>query len=409
MKIKSAVLVSGVVLLLFCFALLITPVSAADGPPSWWPADIPYATSEPTENQSEGMAYRESGNEGMAYREVSTQPAQGYIRVSSTPSAATAIVDDYLQGTTTYIFTVSGERYHTVRVQLYGYQPYSQSVLVKSGQTAEVRATLTPNAPVTGGVSVSSTPPGADIYIDGSYRGETAATIGGLSPGTHSLSLRKAGYYDATSTFSVSPGSVTIRSVTLQKYPPKSVVGSIEVISDPPGAQIYLDGNFQGVTHTGTPFDIIGISPGTHIIRLELADYQPFSRSVTVTEGGITPVVAVLIKNTPPPVPDTTGQLYISSSPAGADVFLDNAYKGFSPLSLSDIPAGSHVVLLKLPGYTDWTGTTTVIAGQTTTLAGSLTPIPVTTPTKAGTGVVVTGMGILSIVVAVLVAQRRGA
>ena len=84
--------------------------------------------------------------------------------------------------------------------------------------------------------------------IDGNYRGETASTIGGLSPGTHTLSLRKAGYHDASSTISITPGSVTSRSITLQKYQPKPAVGSIEVISDPPGALIYLDGNFQGTT-----------------------------------------------------------------------------------------------------------------------------------------------------------------
>jgi len=218
-----------------------------------------------------GMAYREvytpptTSVEGMAYREVYTQPttpANGYIQVSSTPSGATVIVDEYQRLSTPDIFIVPTDRYHTVQVQISGYQPYSQSVLVRSGQTATVSASLVKNAPVAGGLTVSSIPSGADIYIDGNYRGETASTIGGLSPGTHTLSLRKAGYHDASSTISITPGSVSSRSITLQKYQPKPAVGSIEVISDPPGALIYLDGNFQGTTHTGNPFDITGVAPG---------------------------------------------------------------------------------------------------------------------------------------------------
>jgi len=137
-----------------------------------------------------------------------------------------------------------------VQVQLYGYQPYSPSVVVKSGQTATVSASLVQNAPVTGGLTVSSIPSGADVYIDGNYRGETASTIGRLSPGTHTMSLRKAGYHDASSTVSITAGAVTSRSITLQKYQPKPAVGSIEVLSDPPGAVIYLDDNFQRTTHT---------------------------------------------------------------------------------------------------------------------------------------------------------------
>jgi hypothetical protein len=304
--------------------------------------------------------------------------------------------------------SVPADRYHTVQVQLYGYQPYSQSVVVKSGQTATVSASLVQNAPVTGGLTVSSIPSGADIYIDGNYRGETASTIGGLSPGTHTMSLRKAGYHDASSTVSITAGGVTSRSITLQKYQPKPAVGSIEVLSDPPGAVIYLDDNFQGTTHTGNPFDITGVAPGTHIVRLELADYQPVSKTVTVPDGGISPVVVIMTKNIPPPAPDITGQVYISSSPAGADVYLDNAYKGITPLPLSDVPAGSHAVLLQMSGYTDWKGTTLVTAGQSVTLSGSMVEIPVTTTTtKAGSGEVGVVTGIVSLAAALGIARWR--
>lgn len=388
---------------------MIIPVSAAN-PPPWWPPDVPYISDEPISVQAEGMAYRETASEGMAYREVYTQPttpAPGYIHVSSTPSGAIAIVDDYLRISTPDVVTVPADRNHIVQVQLYGYQPYSQSVFVKSGQTTTVSANLVKNAPVTGGLTVSSTPSGADIYIDGNYRGETASTIGGLSPGSHTLSLRKAGYHDAASTVSITPGSVTSRSITLQKYQPKPAVGSIEVISDPPGALIYLDGNYQGTTHTGYPFDITGVTPGTHTIRLELADYQSFSKTITVPDGGISQVVVIMTKNPPPIIPDTTGDVYISSSPAGADVYLDNVYKGMAPLSLPDVPSGNHEVLLRMSGYSDWKGTTLVTAGQSVTLSGTLPEVPIATTTKAGTGVIGVTTAVLSLVAAIGITRRR--
>jgi len=124
--------------------------------------------------------------------------------------------------------------------------------------------------------------------------------------------------------------------------------------------------------------------------------------------GGISPVVVIMTKNIPPVIPDTTGQAYISSSPAGADVYLDNAYKGITPLPLSDVPAGSHAVLLQMSGYTDWKGTTQVTAGQSVTLSGTLNEVPTTTTTtKAGTMEMGIVTGLLSVVAGLGIARWR--
>jgi len=115
-----------------------------------------------------------------------------------------------------------------------------------------------------------------------------------------------------------------------------------------------------------------------------------------------------MTKNILPPAPDTTGHVSISSSPAGADVYLDNAYKGITPLPLSDVPAGSHAVLIQMSGYTDWKGTTLVTAGQSVTLSGSMVEIPVTTTTtKAGSGEVGVVTGIVSLAAALGIARWR--
>ena len=61
--------------------------------------------------------------------------------------------------------------------------------------------------PTTGSVGISSSPPGAQIWIDGSDSGSvTTSTISGLSPGTHPVILKHAGYYDYTFTAGVTEG-----------------------------------------------------------------------------------------------------------------------------------------------------------------------------------------------------------
>lgn len=78
--------------------------------------------------------------------------------------------------------------------------------------TTAVRAnvSLTPNTTMTelpvqvsGNVSVYSSPLGADIFIDGIYRGTTPVNLSGILPGYHALKLAMGGYYDYDTTIYV--------------------------------------------------------------------------------------------------------------------------------------------------------------------------------------------------------------
>lgn len=397
---------AGIVLLIVAllFFALAFPASAANESPKGT-ADHGSAPLLAT-----GTANQSPGLEGMAYREGPpgpSTPAPGYIRVSSTPPDAIAIIDESQRMATPYVFMAGGERYHAVRVQRAGYQPYFQSVFVNSWQTADVTATLVQDAAKTGGASITSNPPGADIYIDGSYRGETPVTVGGLSPGTYTLLLRKAGYLEASDKITITPGMGAISQFTLKKYQPGRGFGSVEVVSEPPGVFVYLDGTFQGITHFGKPLDLTGLKSGNHTIMMELTDYEPVSQDVLITDGSVLPVIVRMKTKPATSAPDLTGELYIGSSPSDADVYLDSRYLGTTPMSLADIPAGNHTVLLQMDGYSDWKGAIQVTGGQSATVSETLTEIPVTTPTKAGNPAMVLITGIIAIGAVLIVSRLK--
>jgi len=70
----------------------------------------------------------------------------------------------------------------------------------------------------------------------------------------------------------------------------------------------------------------------------------------------------------------TTGSVYITSTPAGADIFMGTTDQGKNtPDSLTSLEAGNYQVTLKLTGYRDTTFTVTITAGQKTTKAVTLT------------------------------------
>ena len=175
-------------------------------------------------------------------------PPQGNISFVSTPPGAGIFIDGTDQGVktpTTAMNVTAGD--HTYVLKLAGYNDYSGTVSVVTGQTATVSAALIPtcvpawkceiplkgyetdgcgnrranpacNPPQIGNISFVSTPPGAGIFIDGAEQGiNTPATITNLSSGDHTYKLVLSGYKDATGTFTIEPGMTTTVSVPLTK------------------------------------------------------------------------------------------------------------------------------------------------------------------------------------------------
>jgi hypothetical protein len=62
---------------------------------------------------------------------------------------------------------------------------------------------------------------------------------------------------------------------------------------------------------------------------------------------------------TPPPTP-AYGSITVTSAPAGANIYIDNVYKGLSPATFSEVPNGDHQVLIRLDGYQDFTKGVTI-------------------------------------------------
>jgi hypothetical protein len=233
--------------------------------------------------------------------------------------------------------------------------------------------------PTAGFISVSSSPSGAYIYLDGSYKGTTPKTLSSVSPGSHTIELEHSGCSDWTTTVRVAAGDTSYVSASLTPNP-SPTTGFISVSSSPSGAYIYLDGAYQGTT----PYTIVSVAPGHHTVSLDLSGYQHWETGVDVAAGGTSSVSASLVPThgpTPTPAPSpTTGTISVSSSPSGTNVYLDDTYKGIAPLTITDVSTGTHTIEVKLEGYEDWSTSVQVTAGETLPVPATLTLIPTPTP-----------------------------
>jgi hypothetical protein len=320
---------------------------------------------------------------------------KGTLIVKSSPSGALVTIDGSMgqQAPWTYDDIPAGS--HIVRAFLSGYQPYLTLVNVPAGGTITVDTPLRPLSLV-GALQVKSSPGGADIYVDGFYSGSTAATVGNLAAGSHFITLRLAGYRDWLGSIEIPENSVAFVDAKLE-VASAATTGDILVYSNPPGASVYHDGVYQGTTKPGDALDLTGILPGTHTILLQLQNYQDYARQVEVHAGQVSQLKADL---TPAMTPSQSGILLISSNPQGANIFLDNAFAGITPLTIPSVTAGNHTILLRLAGYADYSTLLTISQGQAVQVQAGLNPAA--TPT--GVGILTVAAGALA---AVLLLRKK--
>jgi hypothetical protein len=168
-------------------------------------------------------------------------------------------------------------------------------------ETAATSAkTSTPPAAeaTTGTIVVRSSPAGAGVTVNGTWRGRTPLTLNDLRFGSYNVRVVQSGYTVAREDFRLSSSQPShTMSVQLQRSAPAAKpaeppaarpapraqvgTGSIYVNSRPPKARVFVDGKFVGVT----PLRLGDVQAGSHTVRMELADHRTWIDTKYVLAG----------------------------------------------------------------------------------------------------------------------------
>ena len=302
----------------------------------------------------------------------------GAIYAQSNPAGAAIYMNGNFYGYSPLTIPNLGPGTYSMKATLSGYTPDTTLVNVYAGQTAPYYPTLqqSPQPRPTGSVGVTSTPNHAAVYIDGSYYGVTPLTVT-LYPGTHQFVLKYSGYNDYTTNVVVYAGQTQALPVSMSTATQGTVV-----ITSIPGATVYIDSNAVGTISSSGSLTLAGINMGNHIFKVTATGYNTWLNTVYIQANTVNTISAPLTPQGVSPTPvQPTGSLAISSSPSGAETYVDNLYRGTTPLTVTDLASGDHLVRLSESGYVDYTTTTTVTAGQLMPLALTLTAAPTPTPT----------------------------
>ena len=206
-----------------------------------------------------------------------------------------------------------------------------------------------------GTIKLTSQPDGAEIFLLGESTNKfTPDSISGLESGPYEVTLKRNEFYDSTFTVNVYKNRTTAKNVILRKV---IFRGSVFLESEPEGANIFLQNNN---TEKVTPDSIGNLPVGIYSVTLKLQNYYDSTFTLSVLADQTTSKKIILEEE------DSTGNLFIQSTPPEAEIYLDGvSTQKFTPDSLTNLIEGEYELTLKLEGYADTTFTAEVLREQT--------------------------------------------
>jgi formylglycine-generating enzyme required for sulfatase activity len=131
-----------------------------------------------------------AANQPQQLADVKLAAADGRLELTSNPNEASVSVDGEFRGRTPLALRLSPGREHRVALSKPGYETATRQLSVAADSGRKLLVELTPQY---GEIAVSSTPPGAAIWVDGQQRGVTPATLE-LTAVSHAIEIRQQGF-----------------------------------------------------------------------------------------------------------------------------------------------------------------------------------------------------------------------
>ncbi len=207
-------------------------------------------------------------------------------------------------------------------------------------------------------LKITTSPSNAQVYINGSFVGWTPLELQ-LDPATYIVELRYPKHVPYREVVVIKPGEIRTLDVVLQLAP-----GTLDVYTDPPGADVYVDGVLIGKS----PIVGVSVSAGSHNVTVVLEGYRKRSFIVSV-EPESRYTLNVALKPYRP-------RIEVFSEPENAYLYINGSFVAVTPANITLDP-GTYVIELVKPGYYRWNTTITLIGQVTITIRARLQPMPV--------------------------------
>jgi len=184
-----------------------------------------------------------------------------------------------------------------------------------------------------GTLSVQTNPSGVSIDVDGQPRGVTPLTLS-LSPGRHTLKLANEGNVRSMP-ITITAGGQVSQLIELPRA--SSLLGELQVRTEPAGAQVTVDGHVYG----RSPLTVEGLAPGPHAVLLE-NEMGSMTQDVKIEAGTTASLVVPLTSPKNAPV---SGWISVNA-PVPLQIFEDSRLLGTSQSDRIMVSVGRHQLVM---------------------------------------------------------------
>ena len=271
------------------------------------------------------------GDDNSQFFDLSFEPLDGFLRVLTVPADAVTAINGESYGTDSVIQLSAGE--HTLRVSHPDYIDLDLPILI-NGRSEEQSLSVVMEADWAD-TTISSTPAGARVFLDGSDLDVKTPAIVKVPSGEREILIRLKGYKDHRERLlSVAGKDRTLAPIELIKA---DVL--LEMTSRPTNASVIVNGSYSGQT----PTNLALRSDQKQEIKILKTGYAQYLRTLSLNSGQTERVHAELSKN--------LGEVLIEVEPKEANTLIDGQPIGQGSHNLELPTTQAHQIKVELDGY----------------------------------------------------------
>lgn len=254
---------------------------------------------------------------------VNLMPNFGWIEVSGDGlEDASVYIDNALAGKVPFKSKALKSGQHNVRIVKRLYSDFDEVVTVKDNETTQLSPALKADfAGVTLKVDAD-----AEIWVNNELKGIRTWT-GSLGSGTYKIECKLENHETTVVTKDITP---QMAGQTIKLESPRPIYGSLDVVSTPNFATLYIDGKKIGET----PRFIKDLLIGSHELRLAKEGCAPIQKTIVIKKGETLEVKETLA---------TGKSVTVKTDRAGDKVYVDNTFVGETPITTS-VGFGQHTI-----------------------------------------------------------------
>jgi len=273
--------------------------------------------------------------DGIVQIQAELKPRFGRLLIKSEPSGAVVQLNGQQKGKTPIDLPELASGDYTITVSKDLYHITEEKYTISDGSNNERMIVL---HPAFGQLSVEANPKGADVFVDGQFKGKAPVTLDELPSGTFRLKVTQDLYETLDEEILIEDGKTNKQVVVLSPR-----FGTLNIMGSPESAQVSINGKAVGKL----PLVNYRIGTGLAEIKVTAPNYHEYEQFVQVDINEMYPINVDLVRH--------AGTIIAISDPPEALLRLDGVVVGSSPQILKQIPTGEHSLVFAHPNFLEVT------------------------------------------------------